>query len=82
MKINDQYDGIVFVFAHFPKQVRNEYYQKLLSFLKPNGYIIFEAFGKEQLKFNSGGPKEIEMLFSESEVTSIFKNRLTYENVQ
>lgn len=68
------FDAIVFVFVHFPIAVRSQYYQKLLSYLKPNGYILFEAFGKEQIHLNSGGPKQVEMLFSEEEIKNEFPN--------
>ncbi len=68
------FDAIVFVFVHFPLIVRNQYYQKLLSYVKPNGTIIFEAFGKEQIYLNSGGPKQVQMLFSEEEIMNLFPN--------
>jgi len=55
------FDVIVLVYAHFPYEIRKKYHQKLVSFLKPNGSIIFEAFGKEQLNYTSGGPKQLDM---------------------
>lgn len=70
----DYFDAIVFIFVHFPPAVRKQYYQKLLSYLKPNGTIIFEAFGKAQIHLNSGGPKQEEMLFSEEEIKKEFPN--------
>jgi 2-polyprenyl-3-methyl-5-hydroxy-6-metoxy-1,4-benzoquinol methylase len=66
------FDAIVFIFAHFPPEVRVLHYQRLLSFLKPNGHIVFEAFGKEQIQYNSGGPKQVEMLFDETDIKAIF----------
>jgi cyclopropane fatty-acyl-phospholipid synthase-like methyltransferase len=68
------FDVLVLIFAHFSTNIRKEYSSKLLSFLKPNGYIIFEAFGKEQIHFNCGGPKQVEMLFSEEEIKEEFPN--------
>lgn len=68
------FDVIVFVFAHFPIDFRKSYFQNLLSLLKPNGVVVFEGFSKEQIHFNSGGPKQIEMLFSEEEVKDEFPN--------
>ncbi|BCY27175.1 class I SAM-dependent methyltransferase [Flavobacterium okayamense] len=68
----DFFDAIVLIFAHFPFEIRKEAHQKIQSFLKPNGKILFEAFTKEQLNYNSGGPKEISMLFSEEEVKDEF----------
>lgn len=68
------FDVIVLVYAHFPYEIRKKYHQKLVSFLKPNGSIFFEAFGKEQLNYTSGGPKQLDMLFSEEEIKSEFQN--------
>lgn len=68
------FDVIAFVFVHFPALVRKQYYQKLLTYLKPNGTIIFEAFGKEQIYLNSGGPKQEDRLFSELEIRNQFPN--------
>ncbi len=70
----NSFDALVLVFAHFPASIRKQYHEKLLSFLKPNGLVIFEAFAKEQLNYNSGGPKQIEMLFSEEEIHDEFRN--------
>jgi hypothetical protein len=47
---------------------------KLLSLLKPGGVIIFEAFAKNQLQYNSGGPKDVDMLFSLDEISEEFPN--------
>ncbi len=68
------FDTLVLIFAHFPSTIRKQYHQKLLSYLKPNGSILFEAFSKEQIHLNSGGPKQIEMLFSEEEIITEFPN--------
>ncbi|MCL6462629.1 Methyltransferase domain-containing protein [Flavobacterium micromati] len=68
------FDGVVFIYSHFPKAIRATIHQQIEQLLKPNGVIIFEAFSKEQLQYPSGGPKNIEMLFSEEEVTEQFQN--------
>lgn len=70
----NEFDAIVLIYAHVPSEIRKEFHRKLLTLLKPNGLIIFEAFGKEQLKCNSGGPKDKSMLFSEEEVIEEFPN--------
>ena len=70
----NSFDALVLVFAHFPKSIRKQYHEKLLTYLKPGGMVIFEAFAKEQLNYNSGGPKQIEMLFSEEEIHDEFPN--------
>jgi len=68
----ESFDAIVFIFAHFPAVFRKQAHQKLVSFLKPDGKVLFEAFEKNQLQFTSGGPKELAMLFSEEEVKEEF----------
>ena len=68
----ESFDGLVLIFSHFPAEIRKNAHLKLLELLKPEGKIIFEAFGKEQLNYTSGGPKDINMLFSEEEVKNEF----------
>ena len=68
----ESFEVLVFVFTHFPAEIRKEAHLKLLQLLKPSGSILFEAFGKEQLNYTSGGPKDIDMLFSEEEVKNEF----------
>lgn len=68
----NSFDAIVFIFAHFPSDIRTEAHLKLISLLKPKGKILFEAFSKEQINYTSGGPKDSKMLFSELEVKNEF----------
>ena len=65
---NDFFDAIAFFYAHSP--TRNSNHKKMLQFLKPNGTIILEGFSKKQINNSSGGPKNIDMLFSEEELQS------------
>jgi hypothetical protein len=37
----NSFDVLVFIFAHFPSEIRKQYHEKLLSYLKPNGLVIF-----------------------------------------
>jgi ubiquinone/menaquinone biosynthesis C-methylase UbiE len=76
----ESFDALIFIFAHFPAEIRKEAHLKLLHLLKPRGKILFEAFGKEQLQFSSGGPKERSMLFSEDEVIDEFQN-IEFQNL-
>jgi 2-polyprenyl-3-methyl-5-hydroxy-6-metoxy-1,4-benzoquinol methylase len=71
------FDCIVLIFAHFPSQSRNSHHQKLLKFLKPGGIMILEGFSKKQIKMNSGGPKDPDMLFSRDELENDFSSLST-----
>lgn len=66
----ESYDLIVLVFAH--SNNRDQYHKKLLSYLKPGGKLILEGFSKEQINYTSGGPKSLDLLFSEEELKADF----------
>jgi SAM-dependent methyltransferase len=68
----ESFDCIALVFAHINPVKREEYHKKLISFLKPGGKLILEGFSKNQIKNNSGGPRDIDMLFSEKEMENDF----------
>lgn len=70
----DFFDCIVLIFAHFHPFERKLFHQKLLSFLKPGGVVLLEGFSKNQMQFISGGPRNIEMLFSEQEIRNDFES--------
>jgi hypothetical protein len=56
------------IFAHFPTEIREFSFNKLKSYLKVGGTFILEVFSKEQIERNSGGPKDINSLYSEKEL--------------
>jgi cyclopropane fatty-acyl-phospholipid synthase-like methyltransferase len=67
------FDAIAIIFGHFPANKRNLYHNKMIKLLRPGGTFILEGFSKEQINNNSGGPKNIDMLFSEEEIREDFK---------
>jgi SAM-dependent methyltransferase len=69
---DDFYDAIGLVYIHFPEDKRTQYHHKLINCLKPGGVLILECFSKDQLNYNSGGPKEITMLLSKEDLKNDF----------
>lgn len=69
---DNTFDTICLTFAHMPPELRAIMHKKYLQWLKPGGTLTMEAFSKEQLGYNSGGPKNLEMLFSEEELWQDF----------
>ena len=69
-----KFDALGLIYAHFPSEIRKRVHRYLLSFLKPGGIVVFEAFSKTQLKSNSGGPKDERMLFSVEEIKKEFSS--------
>ena len=59
--------------AHAAASDRTQRHRRMLSFLKEGGTFILEAFSKEQIQNQTGGPKNIDMLFSEEELMLDFQ---------
>lgn len=66
------YDVIASIFFHMPSAVRPAIHAKMLGALKPGGLLILEAFHQEQLRFRSGGPKDVDLLCTEALLKSDF----------
>jgi cyclopropane fatty-acyl-phospholipid synthase-like methyltransferase len=60
----NHFDAIGLIYTHFPAEKRKNYHQKLISFLKPGGYLFLEGFNQAQINYQSGGPRDSAMLFS------------------
>lgn len=61
---SESFDCIVFIYAHFPADIRTFIHQRALQWLKVGGTILLEAFNPEQIPRTSGGPKDITMLYT------------------
>jgi ubiquinone/menaquinone biosynthesis C-methylase UbiE len=71
----NEFDLLVLIYAHFPAELKSEFHKKLTNYVKPGGYVVFEAFSKKHIEYNSvnpkaGGPKDVAMLFSVEEVSN------------
>jgi len=62
--------GLTFFHAHGPD--RYKLHNQVIKTLLPGGTVILEAFHKEQLGKNTGGPGSLEMLFDEEMILSDF----------
>lgn len=80
-----QYDFIAIIFGHFPSAFRQDLHQKFIKSLKSGGHILIEAFAKEQLGNESGGPQDVDMLYSlpllEEDFSGLSIIKLSYEKV-
>ena len=70
----NEFDCIVVVFAHFTPDVRTVFFPKLSKALKSGGKLIMECFNKKQLRNNSGGPQNIDMLYDISTLENDFND--------
>lgn len=68
----NNWDGIVLIFAHLPDPVRKAVHSQVFNALKPGGKLVLEAYGKEQLEHQTGGPKTLDLLYSKELLTTDF----------
>jgi hypothetical protein len=61
---NEVYDAAGLIYLHMDPGYRQLVHRKIMNSIKPGGYIILEAFNKNQVNNSSGGPKMPDMLFS------------------
>ncbi len=64
---------VVLIYAHFPETIRKSVHERIVSWLKPGGLVVMEAFNPNQLKNTSGGPKDLSMLYTKEIMTDDFK---------
>lgn len=62
------WDGIVSIFCHLPRPLRQQVHAAAVSGLRPGGAIVLEAYTPRQLDFGTGGPPVRELLVSLTEL--------------
>jgi SAM-dependent methyltransferase len=60
----EHWDGIVSCYCHIPSSIRQALHRAVVRGLKPGGVFVLEAFSKQQLAYNSGGPQDADLLMS------------------
>ncbi|MDY0052564.1 MAG: methyltransferase domain-containing protein [Aliarcobacter sp.] len=70
----EKYDVIVASYLHMFKEEREELFKKIEDSLNKDGYFIGEFFSTKQLEFNSGGPKDLDLLYNTEDFSESFLN--------
>lgn len=58
------YDAVGLIYVHLAEGLRQKFHQQVYNSLKSGGYLVLEAFTKEQLHYNSGGPRDSSLLYN------------------
>ena len=78
----EPWDAIGLIYAHFPPEWRAETHQKCVAALRPGGKIILEAFNRKQLSRLSGGPKNMDLLYSKTMLEQDFEHLDPIESIE
>ncbi len=71
-KADKKYDVVALLYVHLPEAIRQQFHKAIYDSIKPGGYLVVEAFAKEQLAFDSGGPKDVALLYDAPSICSDF----------
>lgn len=66
------FDLVVCVFVHFPQQTRPLVHRAMQHALKPGGLLMLEAFHRDQIGLDSGGPSDPSLLYTLHELEHAF----------
>jgi len=62
-KAEKLYDAVGLIYVHLPEEQRKKFHQEIYNSIKPGGFMVLEAFAKEQAQFESGGPRDTALLY-------------------
>ena len=68
----EKYDVIVASYLHMYKNEREELFKKIEKSLNIGGYFIGEFFSTKQLSYSSGGPKDLDLLYTVEDFMGYF----------
>ncbi|WP_243316109.1 SAM-dependent methyltransferase [Geothrix paludis] len=65
------WSGIISIFCHLPSALRRDLYPRCAGALAPGGVFILEGYTPRQLEYDTGGPKEPDLLGTLDELRSL-----------
>lgn len=71
-KAGKRYDAVALIYVHLSEAVRREFHQEVYKSLRSGGYMVLEAFAKEQIHNSSGGPKDPGLLYDAPTICTDF----------
>jgi len=73
-EIKEKYDVIMASYLHMYKNEREELFKRIENSLNKNAYFIGEFFSTKQLTYNSGGPKDLDLLYTVEDFKEYFNS--------
>ena len=70
----NKYDAVAIIFVHLGTEFRKTFNKIIIDALKPGSKIILELFSKKQFGKTSGGPQDLNMLYSLTEIKKDFSS--------
>jgi SAM-dependent methyltransferase len=72
--LRGRFDALGLIFVHVPSAFRGDVHRACAQCLRPGGILILEAFAKEQLGRGTGGPRDVDLLYSLEDLRGDFEH--------
>ncbi|EKE24454.1 MAG: Tellurite resistance methyltransferase [uncultured bacterium] len=69
---SERYQNVICVFGHFDTQTQKQILAGIRESLLNGGWFIGELYSKEQINYQTGGPKNIEYLYDPRSILDVF----------
>lgn len=70
----EKFDTIIASYLHMYKTEREALFKKIEESLEKGGYFIGEFFSTKQINYTSGGPKDLDLLYTTADFEEYFNN--------
>lgn len=67
------FDALILIYTHLPAAFRQTAHQRLAHGLRSGAWVVLEAFHPAQLGYSSGGPRDVDMLYSPEQLSADFE---------
>ncbi len=74
-----EFDAVALIFAHYSPDLRTLIHSSVVKSLKQGGTLILEAFNKKQIENNTGGPKDLSLLYDSGILQNDFRKLIIKE---
>ncbi len=79
----DAYDVIGLIYVHLESDLRKHFHSQCIQAVRKGGHIILEAFSKKQLTYSSGGPRDVNMLYTLGQLLEDFASmKIIYSSTE
>lgn len=75
----NKYGSIIASFFHIGSEEKISIFTKLEQALETKGFLVLEVFSKNQVNYSSGGPRDLDLLYSCDELENIFKDSIIHK---
>ncbi len=69
----NSWDAVISIFCHLPPELRKEVHKQVVDGLHPGGVLVLEAYTPAQLKYETGGPSNVQLLMKLDELREEFE---------